>query len=154
MSTNDRKIIRTQHVPTGQMVDFYLSQDVSPSVVNKIITFEKLEKQMEQLEGKDDKKGEMSRTYAKVNRLGLEIFSSILEPKGGIPGNLQQQFGYQNKFDFISDCAQSDFVIAQTINFFYDFLPSSTASRGDKASLEQIKKQVQVISPEDSGPSR
>lgn len=152
MSTNDRKIIRTEHVPTGKPVDFYLSRDVSPSVQNKIQRWEKLQENVERLQEQnadhkptDDEKEELAGLYLKINDLGLQIFASILDPADGIPSDLAEQFGYDNKFDYISDCAKSNYVIARTINFFYSFLPSSTASLEDKDYRERLEGQVQVV---------
>jgi len=155
MSTNDRKIIRTEHVPTGQPVDFYLSQDVSPSIQNKIMRWEKLQKKAQKIEAQtkgdertDEQKDALASLFIEINSIGLQIFSGILSPVNGIPERLKEKFGYENKFDFISDCAKSNYVIAKTINFFYSFLHSSTESPEDKDSLEKrLEGQVQVVEP-------
>jgi len=157
MSTNDRKIIRTEHVPTGRMVDFYLSQDASPGVVHKIRRRDQLLQKTEELrdgrtrEELSEKEAEkLAGLYGQHNELSIKIFASILDPVDGVPED------YDNKLDFVADCAKSNYVIDRVIDFFYTFLPSSMPSQGDKeyqAYKERLEQQVQVVDSQDTSPS-
>lgn len=138
--TNERAVIQLLHAPTGEYVDWLISEQAVPSVHMINTHVEELREEMNAYMEKHDidfeKEGtsetlspeqikEISRINRKIIKLKLDALSSILSPKEAIPA------GYDNRREFLEQCISSQEVIPAIMDFFSRHSGNSTGLQED-----------------------